>query len=537
MNRPTVVFLPQALLGLQRGFDRLADLLLLTLGPTQGVVLSSTNLASKPELLADSATIARRITAVPDPLENTGLMLLRGLVWRMHERAGDGGATAAVLARAILTHTLRSVAAGANAMQVSRGILQAAHLVSHRLGELSRTVGSEDDLVAVARAVTGHTQLSLVLGELFHLLGPQASITIEDYQAPYLEREYLEGGRWASSLASPVLVTVPALQRAIQPECQVALYDGVLSTAAELVPLLELAGSRGSGHLLLVAHKITAEATTLLASTHSTTGLKIVAVSLTRAGEKASTDLADLATLCGGQVISPVMGRRLQHVRPADLGQARRVEADQQDLFVTGGAGDPAGTRRQIEILDRRLKDLPLADDGRGELEMRLGRLAGSAGVLKIGAYTQAERSDLHQRAGQALKVLRGTLEDGFLPGGGSAYLHAAASLDPLCQTVDSDAAHGVRAVQAALVAPFQAILHNAGAPAPAVQAQEIRSQPPGLLYDVSGGRLVTAWSSGILDSTRVLRLALETAASGATMALRTGAVILKRNPQVSYEP
>lgn len=537
MTRPAVISPPDSILQLKRGFDLLANLLALTLGPTQGVVLASTDLRPKPEVLTDAATIARRITDLPDPEQNAGLMLLRNLVWRMHERVGDGGALAAVLSQAILEHSLRGVRAGANPVWVANGVRRAAQAAAQHLAQISQPVQGEDDLVAVARAATGEEKLSWLLGEMFDLLGPRAYIQVEDYVAPYLERVYLEGGRWQAELISPYLITAPALGRAVQSDCLVALYDGVLSTQEEVRPLLELAGAQKPARLFLAAQRISGEALSLLAATHQQTELKIAAVSLKRAGEKATTDLTDLALLCGAQVVSPVLGRRLQMVRLEDLGRARRVEAGAEELLAVGSAGSSAGVRQEIERLNQRLQSLPFGDDSRPELEMRLGRLSGSAGVLKVGAITQTERDYLHQRAEQGIKVLRATLEEGLLPGGGCAYLHCILPAQAQAAAVGGDETLGVQALARALQAPFERILRNGGVEAPALFAQDILDQPPGVFYDVITGQVLPARQAGVLDSTLVLRAALETAVSGALMALSIDTLVIKRKPKVSYEP
>jgi chaperonin GroEL len=544
MTRPAVIPPPRSILQLKRGFDILAKLLALTLGPTQGIVLASTDLQPRPEVLTDAATIARRITELPDPEQNVGLMLLRNLVWRMHERVGDGGALAAVLAQAILEHALRSVRAGANPVLVANGIRRAAQDAIQHLTQISQPVQGEADLVAVAYAATGEEKLSWVLGEMFDLLGPRAYIQVEEYVAPYLERVYQEGGRWQAELISPYLVSAPTLGRAVQQDCRVALYDGTLSSQDEVRPLLELAGGQQPARLLLCAQRVSSDALNLLVATHLQTELKIVAVSLTRTGEQGLSDLNDLALLSGARVVSPVLGRRLDMIRLEDLGLARRVEASAQELFMVGNADAGQGAasygaelRREIELLSQRLQALPIGDDGRPELEMRLGRLSGSAGVLKVGAISQPERDYLHQRAEQGVKILRATLEEGVLPGGGCAYLHCIGPAQAQLPGMSGDEAMGVRALALALQAPFAQILRNAGEHAPALHAQQILDCPVGYFYDVLKGQVRLAREAGVLDSTRILRAALETAVSGALMALSTDTLVIKRKPKVSYEP
>jgi chaperonin GroEL len=464
-------------------------------------------------------------------------MLLRNLVWRMHERLGDGGALAAVLAQALFESSVRFVAAGANPILVLSGMKQGAQAALAHLLTLSQPVQGEEDLAAVANSVTGQPELSWMLGEMFDLLGPLAYVTVEEYAAPYLERVYLDGGCWQAGLISPYLINSPIAGRAVLPECQVLLYDGSLSSAQEVRPLLELVSGYKPPHVLIAAQRIGEEALTMLVGTSQQTEMKIIAVSLKRAGAKAHADLHDLSLLTGAALISPETGRKLEGVRPEDLGRARRAEASAEELLVFGGGGQASETRRQIELLQRQLQALPIGDDGRGEIELRLGRLSGSAGILKIGAHTQSERDFLRQKAEQGIKVLRVALEEGVIVGGGAAYLHCISSVQSKLASLQGDEAMGARAVIRALEAPFRAILHNARTPAPGVILEQILQKPPGFYYDVVAHQVVEARRYGVLDSARVVRAALETAVSGAAMALSTEILVLKKNPKVSYEP
>jgi len=543
MKSPSVIAPPESIQQLKLGFDQLAELLASTLGPTQGVVISTTDLKPRPELLTDAATIARRMTELPDPRQNIGAMLLRNMVWRMHERVGDGGALTAVLAQAMLAYAARTVTAGANPVQVINGMKRGVQAALARLTEMSQPIQGEDDLAAVAFSTTGETDLSFILGEMFDILGPLGHITVEDYMAPYLEREYLEGGRWRASLISPYLINSPGALQAIYSDLQVVLFDGAVTAIDEVRPVLDQLTIRkspedqSSARLLIVAHKISGEALNLLVATSQKTEIKVIAVSLERSGEKLQSDLADLACLTGAALISPQMGRRLESIRPADLGSARRAQAGSRDLLVVGGGGNPAEIRDQIEILQKRLHALPFGDADRLELEMRLGRLSGSVGTLKVGAYTQSERDYLHQRAEQGVKVTRAALEGGVLPGGGAAFLHCIPAVLDRVGGLSGDESMGVRAVAHSLEAPFRRILKNAGVQAPAVPMQHCIQNESGLFYDVNTGGLRESRSAGVLDAAKVLLAALETAASGAAMALSTDTLILKKNPAVSYEP
>ncbi len=543
IKRPSVIQYPESIQQLKLGFDQLADLLASTLGPTQGIVLASTDLKPRPELLTDAATIARRMTELPDPRQNVGAMLLRNMVWRMHERVGDGGALTAVLSQAMLAHAARSVSAGANPVQLISGLKFAVQAALAHLVQMSQPIQGEDDLAAVAFSTTGEADISFILGEMFDILGPLGHVTVEDYMAPYLEREYLEGGRWRASLISPYLINSPGAIQAILPDLQVVLFDGTVTAFDEVRPVLDqltinkTPEHHSAAQLLFIAHKISGEALSLLVATSQKTEIKVIAVSLERAGEKLQADLADLACLTGATLISPQMGRGLESIRPTDFGSARRAQAGASDLLVVGGGGNPAEIRDQIGILQKRLQALPFGDPDRVELEMRLGRLSGSVGILKVGAYTQAERDYLHQRAEQGVKVVRAALKEGVLPGGGAAFLHCIPAVLDQINGLSEDERMGARALVHSLKAPFQRILKNASVHAPAVQMHDLIQNQIGLFYDINTGSIREARAAGVLDAAKVLRAALETAASGAAMALSTDTLIIKKNPAVSYEP
>lgn len=537
MRQPSVIHYPESTQQLKLGFDRLCELLAITLGPTQGIVYASTDLQPRPELLTDAATIARRVTDLPDPRQNVGAMLLRNLVWRMRDRVGDGGAQVAVLAQALLSHALRYVAAGANPVLVQNGLKIGCQAAIERLDELSQPVQDQQGLAAVAFGVTGERALSDLLGEIFHLLGPLAHVSVEDYLAPYLQRQYLEGGLWKGKLSSPAFINSHATAQAILVEPRVVLYDGNISSIDQVRPALNLISLVQPPHLLLVAHKVEGEALNLLAATNQRTVIKVIPFGLDRAGDKARDDLADLALLTGATLISPQTGRKLETLRAEDLGQVRRAEAGAENLLVVGGAGDPDQVFDQIDTLYSRLEALPFGDEARPELEMRLGRLSEKMCVLKVGAYTQAERDYLHHRAEQGARVVRAAYEDGVLPGGGAAYLHCIPTVLATIPGLAEDETLGVRAVAKSLEAPMARILQNAGVQAPGVILSDLKEAGPGYCYDVLGGGLAEARTAGVLDAARVARVALETAVSGAAMALSTGTLVLKRKPKVSYEP
>jgi chaperonin GroEL len=524
---------------LMRGFDTLARLLAITLGPTQRTILSTSYQSRSPEALADAATIARRFVALPDNAENAGAMLLRNLVWRHHEHCGDGCATAAVLAQALLASAERYLASGVDPTALRRGIERAVGAACDLLKRAARAPNGEDDLERVAMAMCGESQLSLLIAELFTLLGADASIIVESYTAPYLEREYLEGGCWKARLASPYLSGQAAGEvllgppRAVLHDCFVALFAGSVRSLDEVRPLLERLAQSDRRRLVLVAQDFGDPALTTLVVNQQRGVAQIVAVELREAGLRLHQDFADLAALTGAPLLLADRGDRLRDITLDSLGLVRRVEATDHDLRLFG-TRKSAQVREQITALRACLVE---AEDEieRHVLRERLGRLASGTAILKIGAASTAERDMLRRRAEQCVRAMPFALRDGVVPGGGAAYAFAADALAGLA--AHGAEAMGVEAVCRALDAPLRQIVANAGKREPAAILAEVRRRGAGWVYDSLADAIVPAAEAGILDSAGVLCDALRVAASGVSTAITTEALVLKRTPEMSLEP
>lgn len=534
MPRPAVLFAPASQTSMLRGLQTLADLLALTLGPCQGGIIASRAIGQPLEWLTDAATIARRFLDLPNRAENVGAMLLRNLVWRLHLSVGDGCATAAVLAHALLTEALRYRAAGADAALLRRGIEAATATALDELSRMARLPDGDVELEQVAITMTGERRLGLLLAEIVDLLGPNASVTVEEYVAPYLEREYHEGGRWSARLASPHLINDHTRQRAVLGQCAVALFAGELSDAAEVCPLLELVAAREPPRLLLAAQTIRGKALTTLVLNQQRSALQVAAVELRNTGEQLANDFDDLAALTSARVCR-ALTERLRTITPEALGSAVRVEAAADGLVVVG-CGDGPGLRAQIEALEQRRHALPdVEHEARSTLEARLGQLTGNTATLKIGAIHKIERQALRQQAERSIRALRSASREGVVPGGGVAYLNCIPAVQHLA--LEGDAAYGAAAVARALEAPFRQIVTNARLRDPAAVLAETRRLGPGWGYDALRDAVVEVEHAGLLDPVDVAREALRVAASGATMALTTDALVLKRAPQTSMEP
>jgi len=535
MREPDVLQGLDASARIKRGFDTITELLALTLGPTQGTILSQHETNPQPEMLTDAATIARRILALPDRAEDVGAMLARNLVWRTHLRAGDGCATSAVLAQAILDHAHRMKAAGVNPMSLRRGIDQAALAAMDALRQMAKPIRNQLDLAKVTQTILNDANLSRVMVDIFANLGPEAFVSIEDYVAPCLERQFYEGGRWAGRLASPYLVTDPARRRAVLSNCMVVLYDGDVAELDDLQPVLELAARAESRCLALIANEIKGMALTTLIMNHQQGRLKVIAAELREQESKRKMDYQDLAALTGARVLSSEIDRRLRDIQSDDAGHSPRVEADPDELIVVGAGRSEVNA--QIETLRARIKRLAPGDEALDDLRLRVARLGGRVAKLMIGAHTEAERSTLRQKADKALHALPIALREGWVPGGGVAYLNCIpAVLDTLARA-EGDEAMGVKVLARALEEPFRRIVAHAGVTAPGILIAQMQQRGPGYGYDVIKRKLVSMERDGILDAAGVLSAALQTAVSGAIMALTTDTIVLKRNPQTSMEP
>lgn len=537
MPKPQVLFADKAGYALKQGFDQMAELLSRTLGPTQGAILNERETTKDPEILSDSAVIARRIIALPDRAVDVGAMLLRNVAWRVHKRSGDGVATAAVLAQSILDEAFRVIGAGGNAMLLRRGITQAVEVALAELEAQAQPVSSEESLTHVAETITAEPEISLVLGEMFDVLGPNAHITVEKYMAPYLERVYFDGGRWKAQSVSPYFASDPSGRRAVQNDCAVILFAGRLKTVEDVQPLLELLVKAEKKTLLLVTYGIEGEALTTLVLNHQRDKIKLVAVDMRRPATQRTSDMKDLAILTGATLLSAETGDTAARITADHLGQVKRAEASAEELVISAGGGDPGVRREQIDVLQARLAALSETDDDREELILRLSRLSGGVGVLKVGAHSTTEREVLRQKAEKAVRALRFAMDQGVVPGGGVAFLNCIPAVKKLADTLEGDKRYGALIVARALEAPFRQIVKNRGEIDPAVAMNRLTRAGKNYVYDTLQDQILPAAEAGLFDPVGVLRVALETAVSGAIVTLTTEALVLKKEPRESTEP
>lgn len=540
VQHPSLVRQPQTFKGLLHGVNQLGDLLALTLGPSQGVIVSSKPGAvnAKPEILVDSGVIARRVVELPERTENVGAMLLRNLAWTMHEQYGDGAATASVLAQAMLNDARKVLMAGANAMLLRRGIEIAVDAARESLTAQACPITSGKALGKIATAITDHAELGTIMGEMFDILGKNGAFIVEEFAAPYLDREYVEGGRWTARPGGRALMP-PGKERLILENPLIVVTDEKPEKFEDVARALQIAAAQ-KRPLLIVSDKVSEQALQALTLNHTRGALTVASAVVTSSATQLSEDLEDIALLSGAVKLSAAAGRPVRALQPEWMGSARRIILTFEALTVIGGQSDAAAIQKHTKTLQARAAKLNRNDSAWDRLRLRVARLTGGVGILKVGAYTNPERDSIKERAKKAARVLAQALDEGLVPGGGAAYLEAARSLDKARQACQhEDELYGVELVANALAAPFLQIVRNHGRIHPPSALADVRSRGAGWGYDAVTGDYAHMADIGVMDSLSINRAALDTAASTAIMAMTTDVVVLMSSSrqQISVKP
>ena len=521
---------------LMRGVDRMAGLLRPTLGPLPRTVAIGrlTSLSLGPEVLDSGALIARRTLQLADPFEDMGAMLIRHLAWRVYERAGDGTATAAVLAQSLLRSGMRYVAAGFNPLELRTGLQLGLEVASEELRRLARPIDGPPE---IARVVAGNLgspnrrDVADMIGEVVDAVGPDGSIVVENAQGIQTVCEYIDGVRWNEGFVSTFLLRPDeaTTSRMLNPRVLATSY--VLEKAEQLVPVLEACVSASDRNLFIVAPEVRDSAVGVLVANREKGILeRVVAVKAPSFGDQRTAILEDIAAITGGRCISEHRGDRLADVKASDLGRARQAWATRTAFGILGGVGDKAEIRQRIVHARVELENAPANDPYTlNLLRERIGRLAGSAAIIRVGAPSPPEQQDLKTRVEAAVRSARSALRDGVVPGGGGALVACAGRLVSL----ESDSL-GVKALATALCEPMRAIVRNAGMEsAPIVD----RARQNGEIYDVLREEWVDPWRSGILDPLTVTLAALEASVSVAMTALTSDVLVRRKHPPTAVEP
>jgi chaperonin GroEL len=510
---------------LKIGIDALADAVSTTLGP-KGRNVALDKKYGAPTVTHDGVTVARDIE-LADPFQNMGAQLLKEAATKTEDVAGDGTTTATVLAQAIVHEGLKNVAAGANPMQMKIGIDAAEGALSEAIRKAATPVKGHDEIAQVAAISAADKEIGDLIADVFDKTGKDGVITVEESKTMAFETEYVEGMQFDRGYISPYFVTDTNRMEAVLEEPYILITDKKISAIADMVPALEKVIQAGKRELLIVAEDVDGEALATLVVNKLRGIVNVLAVKAPGFGDRRKEMLRDLAILSGGTVISEELGRKLDSVELADLGQARRVVANKDNTTVVEGKGDPKAIEGRMTQIKAQIEETT-SDYDREKLQERLAKLAGGVAIIKVGAGTEVELKEKKHRVEDALSATRSALEEGLVPGGGVALLNAQKALDAM--KLDGDAQTGVNIVRRALEAPVKKLAENAGFDGSVVlenirRAQaEKKSDKIGL--DVLTGEYVDMVRAGIIDPAKVTRSAIENAASIAAMVLTTEAMI-----------
>jgi chaperonin GroEL len=508
---------------LERGVDKLADTVKVTLGPRgRNVVLDKK--FGPPTITNDGVTIAREVE-LDDPYENLGAQLAKNVATKTNDVAGDGTTTATVLAQALVHEGMRNVAAGANPMDLGRGMRAAVDAVHAALDAAAIPVEKREAVAGVATISAQDAEVGELIGEAFERVGNDGVITVEESNSMSTELDVTEGVQFDKGYLSPYFVTDADAQEAILEDALVLLVSGKISALADLLPLLEKVLGSGNTPLLIVAEDVEGEALSTLVVNSIRKTIRVVAVKSPYFGDRRKAFMQDLAVVTGGQVVSEDVGLKLDTVGLEVLGTVRRVVVTKDTTTVVDGGGTSeaiadrvAQVRREIESTD--------SDWDREKLQERLAKLAGGIGVIKVGAATEVELKERKHRIEDAIAATRAAVEEGVIPGGGAALVHAASAIDGL--DLSGDELTGARAVRTALDAPLARIADNAGFEGRVVVAK-VRELGPGHGFNAATGEYGDLAAQGVIDPVKVTKAALGNATSIAAMVLTTDSAIVEK--------
>ena len=528
-----VVFQPAAYRGFQRGVNQMVEVVRPTLGPLPRVVAIDRALSNKmPEMLDDGGVIARRIIQLPHRDEDMGAMFVRHLLWHMHEKVGDGTATAAVLFQSVYNQGLRYIAAGGNAMQLRRCLEACLRVIREELAGMAVPLEGKEKLAQVSESICYDPPLAKMMGEIFDIIGEYGQLEIRTGRGRELEREYVEGMYWKSGVLTRRMIADRANLRAEMKNAAILISDIEVEDPRQLIPVIEMALQAEIRSLLIVARKLSDSATSLLL-TASRDPAKFQAIAVKTPGltiEDRAAVMEDLAVLTGGRPLIHAAGHTLSKSKLQDLGRARRAWADRTYFGIVGGKADPRALRQHIATLRAAFSQ---SDDpgARKKLQERIGKLTGGSATLRVGGVTELEittRKELAQRTSDAL---RGAIMEGVLPGGGVSLLACRPALQRILdQSTDSDERAAYRILIKALEAPIRTILTNAGYDASEIMA-EIKQAGAGYGFDVRSGQVVHMAQAGIFDTANVQREAVHSGIASAALALTIDVLIHRKEP------
>jgi chaperonin GroEL len=517
-----ITFNLEARNALKEGVDALANAVKVTLGPKGRNVILEKSFGA-PVITKDGVTVAREIE-LKDKEQNLGAQLVKEVASKTNDIAGDGTTTATVLAQAIITSGLKNVTAGANPMDLKRGIDKAVAQVVAELKKMSKEVGDSSEKIEQVATISANNEpeIGKVIAQAMRKVKKEGVITIEEAKGTETTVEVVEGMQFDRGYISPYFVTDTDKMMAAYEKPFILIYDKKISVMKDLLPVLEKVVQTGKP-LLIISEDVESEALATLVVNRLRGSLKIVAVKAPGFGDRRKEMLEDIAILTGGQVISEEKGFKLEDADLSHLGQAEKITVDKENTTIVSGHGSKENIQSRIKQIKAQIESTK-SDYDREKLQERLAKLAGGVAVIQVGAASEVEMKEKKDRFDDALHATRAAVEEGIVPGGGVAYLRAIASLDKV-KFANEDEKVGMEIIRRALEEPMRQIVQNAGLEG-AVVVQKVREGKDDYGFNAHTEKYENLYESGVIDPTKVARVALENAASVAGMLLTTECVV-----------
>ncbi len=526
-----IAFNVEARNALKRGVDQLAEAVKTTLGPRGRNVVIDKKFGA-PTITKDGVTVAKEIE-LEDPLENMGAQMVKEVASKTSDVAGDGTTTATILAQAIIREGLRNVTAGANPMDLKRGIEKAVKTVVDEIRKISKPLPGKTEIAQVG-AISANNDKAIgdLIADAMEKVGKDGVITVEEAKSTETTLEVVEGMQFDRGYLSPYFVTNPETMETVLDEPLILIHDKKISAMKDLLPVLEKVAQMGKS-MLIIAEDIEGEALATLVVNKIRGTLRVAAVKAPGFGDRRKALLEDIAILTAGRVISEEAGFKLENATLSDLGKCKRVTIDKDNTTLVEGGGKTEDIKGRISQIKKQI-ETSTSDYDKEKLQERLAKLAGGVAVLNVGAATEVEMKEKKARVEDALHATRAAVEEGIIPGGGVAYLRAIPALDKL--SVQGDEKVGVDILRRVLEEPIRQISENAGWEG-SIVVQKVKESQGSVGFNADTEKFEDLYKAGVIDPTKVARIALENAASVAALLLMTEATIVEKPEKKSAIP
>ena len=507
---------------IQKGVRALADAVKITLGPKGRNVIIDKSYGA-PHITKDGITVAKEIE-LEDKHENMGAQMVKEVASKTADKAGDGTTTATVLAESIYSEGLKNVAAGASPMDLKRGIDKAVKETVAELKRMSKKVEVQQEIAQVATiSANNDHEIGDIIASAMERVGKDGTITIEEAKGFETTLDVVEGMNFDRGYLSAYFMTDATSQECILEDAYILVYEKKISVIKDIIPILQSVSENGRS-LLIIAEDIEGEALATLVVNRLRAGLKVSAVKAPGFGDRRKAMLEDIAILTGATMISEDLGQKLEATTIEMLGQAKKIITSKDDTTIIEGKGDAAKIKERIALIKRQIEETD-SDYDREKLQERLAKLSGGVGVIRVGAATEIEMKEKKDRVEDAQHATKAAVEEGILPGGGVAFIRCIAAINKLADKLEGDEKTGAKIIAKALTSPLRQIAVNAGLEG-SIILQQVEQMPEKSGFDALNNKYTDMIEAGILDPTKVTRLALENAASIAGMLLTTEAIV-----------